>query len=44
VAGANRLDPSGWADEPLFKLVDEMYEQSKFRYVRYDQRKQKADK
>ena len=25
-------------DEGLFKMVDEFYRQSKFRYVRYDQR------
>lgn len=29
-------------DEGLFKLVDEVYKQSKFRYVRYDQRKPAA--
>src|SRR5262249_45822323 len=31
-------------DEGLFKLVDEVYKQSKFRYVRYDSRKPDTDK
>ena len=30
--------------DDLFKLVDEVYKQSKFRYVRYDKRQPKPDK
>ncbi len=43
--GANTREKLEKYDEGLFKLVDEVYKQSKFRYVRYDQRKksEKAD-
>jgi alpha-glucosidase len=40
--GANTREKLEKYDEGLFKLVDEVYKQSKFRYVRYDKRK-KAD-
>lgn len=36
--GANRREKLEQYDEALFKLVDEVYRQSTFRYVRYDQR------
>jgi hypothetical protein len=36
--GANTREKLEKYDEGLFKLVDEVYKQSKFRYVRYDQR------
>lgn len=42
--GANTREKLQKYDERLFKLVDEVYKQSKFRYVRYDRRKSKADK
>src|SRR5437764_14157066 len=42
--GANTREKLQKYDEGLFKLVDEVYRQSKFRYVRYDQRKPKAEK
>jgi hypothetical protein len=42
--GANTREKLEKYDERLFKLVDEVYKQSKFRYVRYDKRKPKADK
>jgi alpha-glucosidase len=42
--GANTREKLQKYDERLFKLVDEVYKQSKFRYVRYDRRKPKADK
>src|SRR5262249_51660734 len=41
--GANRREKLEKYDEGLFKLVDEVYKQSKFRYVRYDQRKKAED-
>jgi|SRR5579884_10336 len=41
--GANTREKLEKYDENLFKLVDEVYKQSKFRYVRYDRRK-KADR
>lgn len=41
--GANTREQLEKYDEGLFKLVDEVYKQSKFRFVRYDKRKQKAD-
>jgi alpha-glucosidase len=41
--GANTREKLEKYDEGLFKLVDEVYKGSKFRYVRYDKRK-KADK
>jgi alpha-glucosidase len=37
--GANTREKLQKYDEGLFKLVDEVYKQSKFRYVRYDKRK-----
>jgi alpha-glucosidase len=37
--GANTREKLEKYDKDLFKLVDEVYRQSKFRYVRYDQRK-----
>lgn len=37
--GANSREKLEKYDEELFKLVDEVYKQSKFRYVRYDKRK-----
>src|SRR5436309_1333306 len=37
--GANTREKLEKYDAGLFKLVDEVYRQSKFRYVRYDQRK-----
>jgi hypothetical protein len=40
--GANTREKLEKYDERLFKLVDEVYKQSKFRYVRYDQRKAKT--
>jgi alpha-glucosidase len=42
--GANRREKLQKYDEALFKLVDEVYKQSKFRYVRYDQRQRERDK
>ncbi len=42
--GANTREKLEKYDEGLFKLVDEVYKQSKFRYVRYDKRKPKDDK
>jgi alpha-glucosidase len=42
--GANTREKLEKYDEGLFKLVDEVYKQSKFRYVRYDKRKPKGDK
>lgn len=36
--GANTREKLEKYDPDLFKLVDEVYKQSKFRYVRYDQR------
>ena len=42
--GANTREKLEEYDEGLFKLVDEVYKQSKFRYVRYDRREPKADK
>ena len=41
--GANTREKLEKYDEALFKLVDEVYKQSKFRYVRYDQRKPKPE-
>jgi alpha-glucosidase len=41
--GANTREKLEAYDEGLFRLVDEVYKKSKFRYVRYDQRKPKAD-
>jgi alpha-glucosidase len=38
--GANTREKLQKYDPDLFALVDEVYRQSKFRYVRYDQRKQ----
>ena len=38
--GANTREKLQKYDPGLFALVDEVYKQSKFRYVRYDQRKQ----
>src|SRR5262245_5676904 len=40
--GANTREKLEKYDEGLFKLVDDVYKQSKFRYVRYDQRKPAA--
>jgi hypothetical protein len=40
--GANTREKLEKYDQGLFKLVDEVYKQSKFRYVRYDQRKPAA--
>jgi len=37
--GANTREKLEQYDPELFKLVDEVYKQSKFRYVRYDKRK-----
>jgi len=37
--GANTREKLKKYDPDLFSLVDEVYRQSKFRYVRYDQRK-----
>jgi alpha-glucosidase len=42
--GANTREKLEKYDEGLFKLVDEVYKQSKFRYVRYDKRQWKAGK
>jgi hypothetical protein len=42
--GANTREKLKKYDDGLFRLVDEVYRQSKFRYVRYDRRKPKADK
>jgi hypothetical protein len=42
--GANTREKLEKYDPGLFKLVDEVYKQSKFRYVRYDQRKPEAGK
>jgi alpha-glucosidase len=39
--GANTREKLQKYDPDLFALVDEVYKQSKFRYVRYDQRKKK---
>jgi hypothetical protein len=39
--GANTREKLKKYDPDLFALVDEVYKQSKFRYVRYDQRKKK---
>jgi predicted metalloprotease with PDZ domain len=41
--GANTREKLREYDPDLFALVDEVYKQSKFRYVRYDQRKAKRD-
>src|SRR5262249_38378769 len=41
--GANTREKLREYDPRLFQLVDEVYRQSKFRYVRYDQRRPKAD-
>jgi alpha-glucosidase len=40
--GANTREKLKKYDEGLFKLVDEVYRKSKFRYVRYDQRHPKT--
>lgn len=37
--GANTREKLKKYDPDLFALVDEVYKQSKFRYVRYDKRK-----
>jgi hypothetical protein len=42
--GANTREKLKEYDPGLFGLVDEVYRQSKFRYVRYDQREPKTDK
>jgi alpha-glucosidase len=42
--GANTREKLKKYDPDLFKLVDEVYKQSKYRYVRYDKRKPKAGK
>ena len=42
--GANTREKLEKYDEALFKLVDEVYKQSKFRYERYDKRKPKTEK
>jgi alpha-glucosidase len=42
--GANTREKLEKYDPGLFKLVDEVYKQSKFRYVRFDQRKPAAGK
>jgi hypothetical protein len=42
--GANTREKLEKYDEGLFKLIDEVYKQSKFRYVRYDKRQSKAGK
>lgn len=39
--GANTREKLQKYDPDLFKLVDEVYKQSKYRYVRYDQRNKK---
>jgi hypothetical protein len=41
--GANTREKLRAYDPGLFQLVDEVYLQSQFRYVRYDQRRPKAD-
>ncbi len=41
--GANTREKLEQYDPGLFKLVDEVYRQSKFRYVRYDKRHPKGD-
>jgi alpha-glucosidase len=40
--GANTREKLAKYDEGLFQLVDEVYRQAKFRYVRYDRRQAKA--
>ena len=42
--GANTREKLQKYDEGLFRLLDEVYRQSKFRYVRYDQRSPPAAK
>jgi uncharacterized protein (DUF885 family) len=42
--GANTREKLEKYDPDLFKLVDEVYKQSKFRYVRYDKRNPPASK
>jgi alpha-glucosidase len=42
--GANTREKLAEYDPDLFKLVDEVYKQSKFRYVRYDKRNPPASK
>ena len=42
--GANTREKLEKYDQDLFKLVDEVYRQSKFRYVRYDVRNAPAKK
>ncbi len=42
--GANTREKLEKYDPDLFKLVDEVYKQSKFRYVRYDKRNDQAPK
>src|SRR5262245_15267542 len=42
--GANRREKLEKYDEALFKLLDEVYKKSKFRYARYDKRNSKTDK
>jgi alpha-glucosidase len=42
--GANTREKLKKYDPGLFALVDEVYKQSKFRYVRYDQRKKSDEK
>ncbi len=42
--GANTREKLQKYDEGLFKLVDDVYKRSKFRYVRYDNRKPNTDK
>jgi alpha-glucosidase len=42
--GANTREKLAEYDPDLFKLVDEVYKQSKFRYVRYDRRNPPKDK
>ncbi|HYT87838.1 MAG TPA: hypothetical protein VEL76_03890 [Gemmataceae bacterium] len=42
--GANTREKLQKYDPDLFALVDEVYKQSKFRYVRYDRRSSPADK
>ncbi len=39
--GANTREKLQKSDPDLFALVDEVYKQSKFRYVRYGQRKRR---
>jgi len=41
--GANTREKLEKYDPGLFKLVDEVYKQSKYRYVRYDQRTKKQE-